>query len=154
MLSRPILLPSWRAVRSYWPHLEERDSIWGNDCSHSPFIRWSPSWGFPQLKTNARRSVHTPGFNFIITLIISDRRDWRDTRGNWPLTKNPNRSWWHRYISLKIFWPQPMTLWRAGFVLFRLVFSLTLFHLPCGFQIIPLSQTNFVSLLCDPSRTV
>ena len=25
------LLPSWRAVRSYRPHLEERDPIWGDD---------------------------------------------------------------------------------------------------------------------------
>ena len=40
------LLPSWRAVQSYRPHLEERDPIWGNDWLHSPFIRWSPSWGF------------------------------------------------------------------------------------------------------------
>ena len=27
------LLPSWRAVRSLRPHLEERDSIWGDDWS-------------------------------------------------------------------------------------------------------------------------
>ena len=27
----PFLLPSWRAVRSYRPHLEERDPIWGDD---------------------------------------------------------------------------------------------------------------------------
>ena len=40
------LFPSWRAVWSYWPHLEERDSIWGDDWSHSSFIRRSPSWGF------------------------------------------------------------------------------------------------------------
>ena len=30
------LLPSWRAVRSYQPYLEERDPIWGDDWSHSP----------------------------------------------------------------------------------------------------------------------
>ena len=40
------LRPSWRAVRSYRPHLEERDPIWGDDWPHSPFIRRSPSWGF------------------------------------------------------------------------------------------------------------
>ena len=40
------ILPSWRVVRSYQPHLEERDPIWCEDCSHSLFIRWSPSWDF------------------------------------------------------------------------------------------------------------
>ena len=39
-------LPSWRAVQFYRPHLEVRDPIWGDDWSHSPFIRRSPSWGF------------------------------------------------------------------------------------------------------------
>jgi hypothetical protein len=28
--------------------------------------------------------VHSPQDHFIITLIISDRRDWRNTRGKWP----------------------------------------------------------------------
>ena len=28
------LLPSWCAVRSYRPHLKERDPIWNNDWSH------------------------------------------------------------------------------------------------------------------------
>ena len=44
--SFPYFLPSWRAVRSYRPHLEERNPIWGDDWSHGPFIRRSPSWGF------------------------------------------------------------------------------------------------------------
>ena len=42
-----------------------------------------------------------------MTLIISDRRDWRDTRGKWPLARNPDRSWWHRHTSFKLFWPRP-----------------------------------------------
>ena len=45
-LPSPFLLPSSRAVRSYRPHLEERDPVWGDDWSHNPFIRRSPSWGF------------------------------------------------------------------------------------------------------------
>ena len=53
-------------------------------------------------KANARRSVHSPQDHFIITLIISDRCDWRDTRGKWPLASNPNRSSWHRHTSLKL----------------------------------------------------
>ena len=49
-LPRPLLssflLPSWRNMRSNRPHLEERDPIWGDNWSHSPFIRLSPSWSF------------------------------------------------------------------------------------------------------------
>ena len=69
------LLPPWRAVRSYWLHLEVRDPIWGDDRSHSPFIRRSLSWGFPgfsSAKENTRRSVHSPRDHFIITFIIRD----------------------------------------------------------------------------------
>ena len=29
------------------------------------------------------------------------------SRGKWPLVRNPDRSWWHRHTSLKLFWPQP-----------------------------------------------
>ena len=62
-------------------------------------------------KANARRSVHSPQDHFIITLIISD---WCDTRGKWPLARNPNRSWWHRHTSPKLFWPQPLAPWTTG----------------------------------------
>ena len=54
-------------------------------------------WGFSSV---VRRSVHSPQDHFIITLIISDRRD---TRGKWPLARNPDRSWWHRHTSVKLF---------------------------------------------------
>ena len=52
------LLPSWRAVRSYRPHLEERDPIWSDNWSHSPFIRRSPScpsWGFLGFSSAVRQ---------------------------------------------------------------------------------------------------
>ena len=49
------LLLSWRAVRSYRPHLDERDPIWGNDWSHSPFIRRSPSWDFLEFSSAVRQ---------------------------------------------------------------------------------------------------
>ena len=49
------LLPSWRAVRSYRPHLEKRDPIWGDEWSHSPFIRLSPSWGFLGVSSAVRQ---------------------------------------------------------------------------------------------------
>ena len=32
---------------------------------------------------------------------LADRRDYRDTRGKWPLTRNPDRSWWYPH-SLKL----------------------------------------------------
>ena len=60
---------------------------------------------FLGCKVNARRSVHSPQYHFIITFIISD---WRDTRGKWPLARNPDRSWWHRHTNWKFFpvwWP-------------------------------------------------
>ena len=68
-------------------------------------MNWNWRWMKKQLvisqfsKANIRRSVHSPQDRFIITLIISDRRDWRDTRGKWPLVRNPGRSWWHRHKS-------------------------------------------------------
>ena len=74
------LLPSWCAIWSYQPHLEETGPIWGDEWSHSPFIWRSSSWGsgaFLSCKANARRSVHSPWDHSIITLIISDRRDIR-----------------------------------------------------------------------------
>ena len=39
-------------MRSYGPHLEERDTIRCDDWSHSPFIRRSPSWGKLQKTSN------------------------------------------------------------------------------------------------------
>ena len=51
----PFLLPSWRAVWSYRPHLEERDPIWDDGLSHSLFIRRSPSWGFLGFSSAVRQ---------------------------------------------------------------------------------------------------
>ena len=72
------------------------------------FIWWRSLPRFPDCKANARRSVLSPQDHFIIILIISDRRN---TRGKWPLARNPDRSWWHCHTSLRLFWPQPMTPW-------------------------------------------
>ena len=89
------LLPSWRAVRSYWPHLKERVTICGDDWSHSLHLL-SCSWGFPKFSSTqgkcqeffAQRPV---SYNY--HPIISRRRDWRDARGKWLLARNPDRSW-------------------------------------------------------------
>ena len=40
-------------------------------------------------------------------LIISDRRDWRDTQSKCLLARNPDRRWWHRHTGLKLFCRQP-----------------------------------------------
>ena len=129
------LLPSSRAVRSYRPHLEERDPIWDDDWSHSSFIRRSPSWRFLgdslSRNVNARRSVHSPQDNFIITLIIRDRRDWRDTEDKWPLISNADRSWWNPHTSLKVLWPQPMAPWTTGINQIRwILFNIILTDIP------------------------
>ena len=84
-------------------------------CILRPYFLPSPFLTvFLGCKANARRSVHSPQDHFIFTLIISDRLDWRDTRGKWPLARNPNRSWWHHHTNWKFFWPQPMAPWTTG----------------------------------------
>ena len=103
-------LPSWRAVRSYRPHLEERDLIWGDDWSYNPFIRRSPCWGFLGFSSALRQmpgDLCTAPRIISVSLIISDRRDWR----KWPLARNPDRSWWHCHTSpwlhgLQVIWKQ------------------------------------------------
>ena len=106
-------LPSWCPVRSYRPHLEERDPIWGDDWLYSPFIRQSPSWGFLGFSSAVRQM---PGDLCTAPRIISlsPLSLATDTRGKWPLARNPYRSFWHRHTSWKFFWPQPIAPWTAG----------------------------------------
>ena len=120
--SRPILLsfhlPPWRAVRSYRPHLEERDPIWGNAWSHSPFIRRSPSWGFPGVSSAVRQMLGdlctVPRIISLSSLsLASDVTDatlgssglWLGTRTGAVGTATLTESF---------FWPQPMVPWTAG----------------------------------------
>ena len=89
-------------------------------------------------KASARRSVHSPQDHFIITLIISDRSDWRDTRGKCSLARNPDRSWWHRHTNWKFFWPQPLAPWTTGpakFTLFPYSYPYCLNMYSVGFYI-------------------
>ena len=92
------LLPFWRVVRSYRPHLEVTDSIWGDDWSHR-LHRLSRSWSF-QLQGKYQDICAQPRYHVIILII---RRDWRDTRGKWPLARNPGKCWCFRHTSLKFF---------------------------------------------------
>ena len=75
-----------------------------------PFHQMVPKLRFSEVfldwKTNTRWSVHSPQDYFIITLIISDWRDWHDTRGKWSLARNLDRSWWQRHTSLTLRWSQ------------------------------------------------
>ena len=62
------------------------------------------------LRVNARRSLQSPRYHLIITLIISDRRDCPNTRDKWPLARNPNSSWWYRHTSIKHFFSRSSRL--------------------------------------------
>ena len=95
----------WRSVRSYRPHL---DGLLAEDFGI-----------FFSCNANARRSVHSPRDHFIINLIIGDRCGWRDTRGKWPLARNPERSWWHRHTNCKFSCPQSMAPWTTGHLWFQ-----------------------------------
>ena len=117
--SRPLLisflLPSWRALRSYWPHLEERDPIWGDDCSHSPFIRRSPSWYFLGVSSAVRqmpgdlctapRIIPLSSVSLATDATLGTSGLWLGTRtgigGTATLTKS-------------FFWPQPMAPCTTG----------------------------------------
>ena len=49
------LLHSRRALWTYWHHLVVRDPVWGNDWSHSLFIRRSPCREFPWFFSAVRQ---------------------------------------------------------------------------------------------------
>ena len=89
-----------------WRKLTLFEAMTGHTAPLSDGLLAELSGVFLSCKANTRRSVHSPQDHFIITLIISDRHDWRDTWGKWSL--------WHRHNSLKLFWLQPMAPWTAG----------------------------------------
>ena len=106
---RPLLLsflsPFWRIVRSYRPHLEVRELIWGDDWSYSLYPRFF-SLGLREFSSALRKMSDlctAPGIISLSPLSLADRRDWRVTRGKWFLARNSDRSWWHRQTSLKFF---------------------------------------------------
>ena len=69
----------------------------------------SPNWSFPGFSSALRQmpgdmcTVH----HFIITLIVGNRCDWRETRDKWSLASNPDRSWWHRHTSIDVLGRNP-----------------------------------------------
>ena len=111
----PFLLPSWRAVRSYKPRLEERDPTWGDDWSHSSFIRRSPSWGFLGFSSAVRQM---PGDLYTAPRIISLSHlslatDVTDSTlgasGLWLGTRTGAGG--TATLTESFFWPQPMAPW-------------------------------------------
>ena len=77
--------------------------IWGDDWSHS-FHRRSPNWSFPGLSSAVPGDLCTvSGIISLSPISLSDRLEWRDTQGKWPLARNPDRSWWHRRTCIKLF---------------------------------------------------
>ena len=109
------LRPCWCVVWSYRPNLEENYPIWGNDWSHSPFIRRSPRWGWLGFYSALRQM---PGDLCTLPRIISlsplslatDVTDatlgasglWLGTRTGADGTATLTESF---------FWPQPMAPW-------------------------------------------
>ena len=93
-------------------------SLWGKGPNLRQWLVAQPSSTvslaevFLSCKANARRSVHSPRYHLIITHII-----WRLTWLSGKVVigpRNPERSWWHRHTSLKLFWPRPMAPWATG----------------------------------------
>ena len=54
-------------LRSYWPHLKVRDSIWRKDWSHS-LQTFYPT--FSEFSSAIRECVYSPPFHPIVTLIV------------------------------------------------------------------------------------
>ena len=69
-----------------------------------------PSDGFLNRNRNFKRSVQTPRFHLISTLLIRQTRlTWHSGKG--PLARNPDMSLWRRYTEIKLFWTQPVVPW-------------------------------------------
>ena len=85
--------PFLTAVRSYRPHLEEWDPIWGDDWSHS-LHRVSLSWGFPGFSSVV---MQMPGD--LCTDPVSSHyhlisHTWLMRQsGQVALARNPDKSW-------------------------------------------------------------
>jgi hypothetical protein len=73
---------------NFGPHLSDYLSL-------SSFIRRSPSWGFLAFSSAVRQMPGDPCTAPRIISLLSLSLV-TDTRGKWPLARNPDRSWWHR----------------------------------------------------------
>jgi hypothetical protein len=68
-------------------------------------LQWFPSWVFLEFSWVLRLmpgdlcTAH--GFTSL-SLFLSERHDWRDTRGKWPLARNPDMSGWLHHTSITL----------------------------------------------------
>ena len=58
---------------------------------------------FLSPKVNARIFFHNLRFYPLSLLPSADRTGRCDTRSKWPWTRNPDKSWWHRHSTYKVF---------------------------------------------------
>ena len=57
--------------------------------------------------------------------------DW----GKWSLARNLDRSWRHRFTSLKLFWPQPMTPWTVDILYPNIQFPFSIICYPSNLRL-------------------
>ena len=103
---------------SFKTHLEERDPIWGDDWTQSPFIRRSPSWGFLGFSSTVKQM---PGDLCTASKIISlsplslatDETDVTfGASGLWIGTRTGAGG--TAALTESFFRPQPMAPWATG----------------------------------------
>jgi hypothetical protein len=108
-------------VRSYRPHLEEKDPIWDDDRSHSRTIRRSPSWGFLGFSSAVRQIPGTlctaPRIISLspLSLATAMTHATLGASGIWLGT----RTWTADTATLtEVFWSQPMVSLTTGYFIY------------------------------------
>ena len=81
--------------------------------------------------------------HFIITLIISDRRGWRDTRGKWLGTWTGASG--TTTLALSFFWMQSMAPWIAGSGVWMWSWWIFIIFLPTYFLILECKYGRFLN---------
>ena len=97
---------------------------------------------FLSCKANARFE-QSYRYHFIITLSLTDRCDWCDTRGKWLWLGTQTGAGGTATLTWSFFWPQPMDKWCLVWI---------------SLQIIPFLSWYFSfslpEVLCDPTKII
>ena len=128
-----------------------RDLIWGMTCLQ-PSSDGLLAEGFPDFSSAVRQTPEdlctASSIISLPPLSLAEKHDWRDTRGKWPLARNPEKSWWHRYISIRLFWPQPMASCKSKKLNFKFILT-THIYLSLSLSLsLSLRATFFVVIEC------